>query len=53
MKTNEQTEKQAVPVMKQLARSMSPEELAVVAGGPDGCAPGATSIRPAPDDELN
>ena len=52
MKTNEQ-ENQGVPVMKQLARPISIEELATVAGGPDGCAPGADSIRPHPDDEAN
>jgi hypothetical protein len=52
MRTNEK-ENQGVPVMKQLARPMSMEELATVAGGTDGCAPGADCIRPHPDDEAN
>lgn len=51
MKTNEQ-ENQGVPVMKQLARPMSTEELATVAGATGGCAPGADCIRPHPDDEA-
>jgi hypothetical protein len=51
MRTNEQ-ESQGVPVMKQLARPMSMEELATVAGANHGCAPGADCIRPHPDDEA-
>jgi hypothetical protein len=40
MKTNEeQTNKQAVPVMKQLARPMSAEELAIVSGSGPGTLP--------------
>ena len=36
----EETKRQAMPVMKQLARLMSKEELAFVAGsGPDGTLP--------------
>ena len=49
----EDTNRQAVPVMKQLARPMTKEELRSVAGGIDGCAPGADSVRPHPDDEAN
>jgi hypothetical protein len=40
MKTNEeQTQTQAVPVMKQLARPMSAEELAMVSGSGPGTLP--------------
>lgn len=52
MKTNEQ-ENQAVPVMKQLARPVSVEEMVTVAGGAfdeGNCAPGATCLGGRPDD---
>lgn len=52
MKKTEENKEQAVPVVKQLARPMSVEELASVAGADGGCAPGATSTRGAPDDYL-
>lgn len=48
MKTKEQTTRQPVPVMKQLAREMSKEELETVAGAPGGCAP--SSGNRVPDD---
>ena len=40
----DQSKREATPVMKQLARPMSKEELAVVAGA--GCAPGANTSHP-------
>ena len=48
MKTKEQTT--PVPVMKQLARAMSKEELATVAGAPGGCAPSSRPDVHNPDD---
>ncbi|HEV2842759.1 MAG TPA: hypothetical protein VGW39_15660 [Chthoniobacterales bacterium] len=50
MKKTEENKKQAVPVMKQLARPMSKKELASVAGA--GCAPSSqqyTGIHDEPD----
>jgi hypothetical protein len=40
MNKKENDDSQGVPVIKQLARPMSQEELETVAGGPGGCAPG-------------
>lgn len=45
METKEQA-KQAVPVMKQLARAMSSEEVACVTGAGGGCAPGSGDNTP-------
>lgn len=52
MNNKEQSERQASPVMKQLARPLTMEELLGVAGATGGCAPGADCVRPHPDDEL-
>jgi hypothetical protein len=43
--------KKAVPVIKQLARPMSKEELESVAGAPGGCAPSSNPWGN--DDRLN
>lgn len=51
MRNKEESKKQAVPVMKQLARLMSKEELEMVAGAPGGCAPSSNPMR-SPDDFL-